>query len=74
MFYKHSISIMYIRVDKEKIFCGKTVSRNHANKNTPHKNNDFMLFSVITSIENTTKNAIQIPCEWSDSGFRQGYY
>lgn len=39
----------------------KTVPRNHANKNTPYKSNDFMLFSTIKSIENTTKNAIQIP-------------
>ena len=39
----------------------ETVPRNYANKNTPHKNNDFMLFFAIKSIENTTKNAIQIP-------------
>lgn len=39
----------------------KTVPRNHANKNTPHKNNDFMLFLAIESIKNTIKNAIQIP-------------
>ena len=38
----------------------KTVPRNHANKNTSHKNNDFTLFSEIKSTENTTKNAIQI--------------
>ncbi len=42
--------------------CGaKTVPRNHANKNTPHKNSDFVLIFAIESIENTTKNAIQIP-------------
>lgn len=35
--------------------------RKQANKNLPHKNNDFTLFSAIKSIENTTKNAIQIP-------------
>lgn len=29
--------------------------RNHANKNTPHKNNDFTPYSAIKSIENTTK-------------------
>ena len=39
----------------------KTVPRNHVNKNTPYKNNDFMLFFAIKSIENTSKNAIQIP-------------
>lgn len=39
----------------------KTVSRNHVNKNTSYKNNDFMLFSAIKSIENISKNAIQIP-------------
>jgi hypothetical protein len=39
----------------------KTVPRNWTNENTSHKNNDFMLFSEIKSIENTTKNAIQIP-------------
>ena len=39
----------------------KTVPRNHANKNTSYKNNDFMLFSAIKSIENISKNAIQIP-------------
>ena len=50
------------KVDKENGCLGaKTVPRNHANKNTPHKNNGFMLFSAIKSIENTTKNAIQIP-------------
>ena len=37
------------------------VPRNHANKNTPHKNNDFTPFFAIKSIENITKNAIQIP-------------
>ena len=37
--------------------------RNHANKNMSCKNNDFALFSAIKSIEDTTKNAIQIP--WS---------
>jgi len=46
---------------KNNNFGAKTVPRNHANKNTPHKNNDFTLFSAIKSIENTTKNAIQIP-------------
>ena len=45
----------------ENHFGAKTVPRNHANKNTPYKNNDFTLFSAIKSIENTTKNAIQIP-------------
>ncbi len=39
----------------------KTVPRNHANKNMSCKNNDFALFSAIKSIEDTTKNAIQIP-------------
>ena len=39
----------------------KTVPRNHANKNTLHKNNDFTLFLEIENIENTAKNAIQIP-------------
>lgn len=39
----------------------KTVPRNHANKNTSHKNSDFMPFFATESIENTTKNAIQIP-------------
>ena len=39
----------------------KTVPRNQTNKNTPRKNNDFTLFSIIKSIENVTKNAIQIP-------------
>ena len=29
--------------------------RNQENKNTLHKNNDFTLFFVIKSIENTTK-------------------
>lgn len=43
----------------------KTVPRNRANKNMSHKNmshknSDFMLFSAIKSIENITKNAIQI--------------
>lgn len=38
----------------------KTVLRNHSNKNTPYKNNDFIPFSTIRSIENTTKNTIQI--------------
>lgn len=33
----------------------KTVPRNHANENMPHKNSDSMLFSTIKSIENTTK-------------------
>lgn len=33
----------------------KTVPRNRANKNTLYKNNDFMLFFVTESIENTTK-------------------
>ncbi|MDE7253422.1 MAG: hypothetical protein K2O32_10835 [Acetatifactor sp.] len=31
------------------------VPRNHINKNMLHKNNDFMPFFVIESIENTTK-------------------
>ncbi len=31
-------------------FSIKTVLRNHANKNTPHRNYDFMLFSAIKSI------------------------
>ncbi|MCM1553083.1 MAG: hypothetical protein NC092_10370 [Butyrivibrio sp.] len=35
--------------------------RNQANKNMPYKNSDFMSFSTIESIENTTKNTIQIP-------------
>ena len=54
---------MLVRVDKEKIvnLGAKTVPRNYENKNTPYKNNDFMLYSAIKSIENTTKNAIQIP-------------
>ena len=39
----------------------KTVPRKYANKNMTNKNNDFMLFSAIKRIENTTKNAIQIP-------------
>ena len=38
----------------------KTVPRNHANKNMPYKNSDFTLFFTIKSIENTTKNTIQI--------------
>ena len=46
---------------RKNYFGAKTVPRNHANKNTPYKNNDFTLFSAIKSIENTTKNAIQIP-------------
>lgn len=33
----------------------KMASRNHVNKNMPHKNNDFMQFSLIER-----KNAIQI--------------
>ena len=55
---------MLVRVDKEKIvnhLGAKMVPRNYENKNTPYKNNDFMLYSAIKSIENTTKNAIQIP-------------
>lgn len=32
----------------------KMVPKNHANKNMPHKNNDFMSLSTIKSIENTT--------------------
>ncbi len=36
------------------------VPRNQTNKNMSHKNDEFMLFSAIKSIENTTKNAIQI--------------
>ena len=39
----------------------KTVPGNHANKNTSYKNNDFTLFFAIKSIENISKNAIQIP-------------
>lgn len=31
------------------------VPRNRANKNTLYKSNDFMLFSTIKSIANTTK-------------------
>lgn len=38
----------------------KTVPRNHANKNTPYKTNENMQISAIKSIENTSKNAIQI--------------
>lgn len=29
--------------------------RNQVNRNKPHKNNDFMLYSAMKSIENTTK-------------------
>ena len=36
----------------ENHFGAKTVPRNQANKNTPHKNNDFTLFSAIKNIEN----------------------
>lgn len=46
---------------KKNHFGAKTVPRNHANKNKLHKNNDFMRFFAIESIENTTKKAIQIP-------------
>lgn len=50
------------KIDKESGCLGaKTVPRNHANKNMPHKDNDFTPFSAIKSIENTIKNAIQIP-------------
>jgi len=38
----------------------KTVPRNHANKNTPNKNSDFMLIFAIERIENTIKNAIEV--------------
>lgn len=31
------------------------VSRNHANKNMPYKNNDFMVLFAIEGIENTKK-------------------
>lgn len=44
-----------------RLFGAKTVPRKHVNKNTPHKNNDYTLFFAIKSIENTTRNAIQIP-------------
>lgn len=44
-----------------KVFAGaKTVPRNQANKNTPHKNNDFTPFFSMKSIENTIKHAIPI--------------
>ena len=48
-------------LSKENFFGAKTVPRNHVNKNTLYKNNDFILFFAIESIENTSKNAIQIP-------------
>ena len=38
----------------------KTVPSNHANKNRPYKTNENMQISAIKSIENTSKNAIQI--------------
>ena len=37
----------------------KTVPRNHANKNTPNKNSDFMLIFAIESIENTIKTLLK---------------
>lgn len=39
-----------------KLFGAKMVPRNHSNKNMPHKNNDFMLFLAVESIENSNKN------------------
>ncbi len=48
-------------IQEKGVLGAKTVARNHANKNTSHKNNEFTLFSATKSIENTTKNAIQIP-------------
>jgi len=51
------------------------VPRNQTNKNTPRKNNDFTLFSATKSIENTTKNAIQIPWGWQNCWIWScGYY
>ena len=38
----------------------KTVPRNPANKNTPHKNSEFMRFWISQNTEKTKKNAIQI--------------
>lgn len=40
---------------RKNYFCTKTVPRNQVNRNKLHKNNDFMLYSAMKSIENTTK-------------------
>lgn len=42
-------------LEKENNFGANTVQRNHANKNTPNNNSDFMLIFAIESIENTIK-------------------
>jgi len=51
-------------LDYNVLICWCVVPRNHANKNTSYKNNGFTLFWAIKGIENTTKNAIQIPWGW----------
>lgn len=49
-------------VNKDMLAIGaKMVPRNQANKNITYKTNEKTQFFAIKSIENTSKNAIQIP-------------
>ena len=50
-----SIKLLFKVVNEKNCLGTKTVPRNPTNKNMQHKNNNFMLFFTIKSIENTTK-------------------
>ncbi len=39
-------------MDSSLVLITEYIMNNHANKNTPHKNNDFALFSTVISKEN----------------------